>query len=384
MAGLSVRGLTKAFGDLVAVEDVSLDVRDGEFLCLLGPSGCGKSTTLRMIGGLETPTEGTIRLGDGDVTGVPAYKRDTSTVFQDWALFPYKTVLENVTFGLRMDGVGREERKKQAREMLETMQIAEYEDQMPEDLSGGQQQRVALARSLVTDPSVLLLDEPLSNLDKRLREQMQIELTDLQDRFDTTFIHVTHDQDEAFTIADRIGIMNDGRLVQVGEPRDVYENPKNEFVESFLGDTNFVGGEVTATDDPHPTIDTDLGVRVPIPHIDPDVAAGIDVGDPIRLSLRPEELSLSSTPKAEADADPVSPATDGGSSVSVDGTIESILYRGSVVRYMIDIHGEPIFIERSVSDDDELAVGDEVTVRWNTDTMLVFDGDGARIGGGAS
>ena len=383
MSGLSVRGLTKAFGDLIAVEDVSLDVRDGEFLCLLGPSGCGKSTTLRMIGGLETPTEGTIELGDGDVTDVPAYKRDTSTVFQDWALFPYKTVLENVTFGLRMDGVGAEKRKEQAREMLETMQIAEYEDQMPEDLSGGQQQRVALARSLVTDPSVLLLDEPLSNLDKRLREQMQIELTDLQERFDTTFIHVTHDQDEAFTIADRIGIMNDGRLVQVGDPRNVYENPKNEFVESFLGDTNFVSGEVATTDGPHPTVDTDLGARVPMPNIDSEVAAGLEVGDPIQLSLRPEELSISAA-DTRKEPEPIEATADGGSSIAVDGSVESVLYRGSVVRYMIDVDGEPIFIERSVSHDDELDVSDDVTVCWNTVTMLAFDGEGTRIGGGAS
>lgn len=373
MADLSLDGITKRFGDLVAVDDVSVDVRDGELLCLLGPSGCGKSTTLRTIGGLETPTEGRVVLDGEDVTDVPAYRRDTSTVFQNWALFPYKTVLENVAFGLKMAGVDADEREQRAREMLETMRIAEYADSDPGELSGGQQQRVALARSLVTDPSVLLLDEPLSNLDKRLRERMQIELTDLHERLDVTFVHVTHDQDEAFTIADRIGIMNDGRLVQIGEPREVYDDPTNRFVEEFLGDTNFVTATV---DEPAaPTVDTELGASVSLS----DVAAGarVDAGDRVTLSLRPEDLTLV----------PANETTDGGvattdSRLAVAGTIDSILYRGSVVRYVVGVGDAPVFTERTVGEGEEFDEGQSVTLRWDPTEPLAFDADGNRLGGG--
>lgn len=371
MSNLSLENVTKRFGDLVAVDDVSVDVRDGELLCLLGPSGCGKSTTLRMIGGLETPSEGRIVLDGEEVTGLPAYERNTSTVFQDWALFPYKSVLENVEFGLKMDGVEADEREQRAREMLETMRIAEYADSDPGDLSGGQQQRVALARSLVTDPDVLLLDEPLSNLDKRLRERMQIELTDLHDQLDMTFVHVTHDQDEAFTIADRIGIMNDGRLVQVGEPREVYDNPRNEFVEEFLGDTNFVNG--TAVAGSEPVVDTDLGIRVPLPDVDP---ASLDEGERVTLSLRPEDLALSSV------------AGDGGRSAgrheavaTVDGVVDSILYRGSVVRRVVSVGETSLFVERTVGGEPEIEPGQSVTIDWAPEEILAFDADGERLGG---
>ncbi len=237
-------GVRVEYGDLVAVRDLSLSVRDGELFCLLGPSGCGKTTTLRTIAGFESPDTGQVVLDGRTVTGLAPYTRDCATVFQDWALFPNKAVIENVAFGQKMAGVGKTERREQARDHLETVEMSEYEDARPSELSGGQKQRIALARALAVDPEVMLLDEPLSNLDKRLRETMQLEIKEIQERLDTPMVYVTHDQEEAFTLADRIGVMNEGRLVQVGDPETVYDDPVDQFVESFLGSSNFLTGQV--------------------------------------------------------------------------------------------------------------------------------------------
>ena len=367
MSAIELDSITKRFGDLVAVDDVSLEVREGELLCLLGPSGCGKSTTLRMIGGLDRPSGGEVYIDEESVTRLPAYERDCSIVFQDWALFPHKSVLENVAFGLKMEGVKREERQKRARESLDMVKLEEYADHTPSELSGGQQQRVALARSLIVEPHVLLLDEPLSNLDKRLKEEMQIELKDIHERLNQTMIHVTHDQNEAFTLADRLGIMNDGKLVQVGEPTEVYTNPKNEFVEDFLGDTNFLQGTVQQTSSNTIIADTDLGCSVRVPIADASVAPA--EGESLSISLRPENVKIRTD----------GARSDGGCESSVNGSVTNVIYRGSMIRFYIQTGQREVFVERQFTPDEALQTDQSVRIEWNPDRLVAFDSDGARI-----
>lgn len=235
---VSIRALKRSFGEVRAVDGVDLDIHEGEFLTLLGPSGSGKTTVLRMIAGFEKSDSGTITLASKDVSQLPPYERDVNTVFQDYALFPHMSVLENIEYGLRVKGVSKGERKSQALVALKQIQLEGYENRKPAQLSGGQRQRVALARALVNKPSVLLLDEPLGALDLKLREQMQIELKALQREVGITFIFVTHDQEEALTMSDRIAVFNHGKIEQLGTPREIYENPKSEFVSEFVGQTN--------------------------------------------------------------------------------------------------------------------------------------------------
>ena len=239
---IQLRGITKRFGDLVAVDAIDLDVVRGEFLALLGPSGCGKTTTLRMIAGFEEPTEGQILLGGKDVVGVPPNKRDVNTVFQQYALFPHMTVVENVAYGLKQRGESKAERRRKALEGLELVHLAERAEARPAQLSGGQQQRVALARAIVMHPRVLLLDEPLGALDLKLRKAMQVELKRIQREVGITFIVVTHDQEEAMAMADRIAVMHEGRVDQLGRPSEIYDAPATPFVADFIGDMNHLQG----------------------------------------------------------------------------------------------------------------------------------------------
>src|SRR3989440_1975296 len=243
-ADVRIEKVTKRFDDVVAVDDLTLEVESGKFYALLGPSGCGKTTTLRMIGGFEEPTEGTIYLGDRPVTGLPPYKRDVNTVFQSYALFPHLSVFENVAFGLRRKKVPRPDVQTRVREILRLVDLPGFESRKPGQLSGGQQQRVALARALVNEPQVLLLDEPLGSLDLKLRKQMQLELKRIQDEVGITFLYVTHDQEEAMTMSNRIAVMRSGRIEQIGEPGDIYEHPRTEFVAGFLGASNLLDGRV--------------------------------------------------------------------------------------------------------------------------------------------
>src|ERR671919_2469482 len=240
-AAVELVGVRKEFGDdVVAVDSLDLTIEDGEFFSLLGPSGCGKTTTLRMIAGFEFPTEGSIRIHGVEMGLQPPDQRPVNTVFQSYALFPHMTVFDNVAFGLEMRGVERSELEARVRRVLDQVQLSRRVDAKPRQLSGGMQQRVALARALVNEPEVLLLDEPLGALDLKLRQSMQYELKDLQARVGITFVYVTHDQEEALTMSDRIGVMNEGRLLQVGDSRDIYEHPKSRFVADFIGDINLV------------------------------------------------------------------------------------------------------------------------------------------------
>jgi spermidine/putrescine transport system ATP-binding protein len=284
-SGVELRGVVKRYGRHLALSRLDLTIRDGEFFCLLGPSGCGKTTTLNLIGGFVAPTEGTIWLHDRRIDTLPPHKRPVNTVFQSYALFPHMTVLENVGFGLRMDRVGRAESRRRAQEALALVGLEAFGDRSPAQLSGGQQQRVAVARALVKRPSVLLLDEPLGALDLKLRQRLQLELAQIHREVGTTFVYVTHDQEEAMAMADRIAILDEGRIEQLGTPQEIYRRPASRFVADFIGHANFL--DVTVDGDVAVLVD---GTRVPC------------VGDrppgPATLMLRPEALRL---------ADPAAP-----------------------------------------------------------------------------
>ena len=399
---VALDGIRVEYGALTAVRDLSLSVRDGELFCLLGPSGCGKTTTLRTIAGFESPDRGAVRLNGRGVTDLPPYSRDCATVFQDWALFPNKTVIENVAFGGKMAGVSTATRRERAREQLAAVEMSGYEDARPGELSGGQKQRVALARALAVDPDVLLLDEPLSNLDKRLRETMQLEIKEIHERLETPMVYVTHDQAEAFTLADRIGIMNDGRLVQVGDPETVYDDPVDRFVESFLGSTNFLSGRVAGTGLTAEV--TDGTARSPavveFPAIDSRVEIpieGLAAGESLTASVRPEIVELSpghggtaastdggATPEADATGYVTDAGTEPDGRVSLVGTVSDVVYRGSSLRYRVTVGddgtaGTDLFVERSVERAPELSAGDRTTLSWAAADMYYFGPDDARI-----
>jgi spermidine/putrescine transport system ATP-binding protein len=282
-ADVSLRNVTKRFDDVVAVDDVTLEVESGKFYALLGPSGCGKTTSLRMIGGFEQPSEGAIVLRDRPVTGLPPHKRDVNTVFQSYALFPHLTIFENVAFGLRRKGVKGGQLQGRVDEMLKIVGLEGYGARKPRQLSGGQQQRVALARALVNRPQVLLLDEPLGALDLKLRKEMQLELKRIQHDMGITFVHVTHDQEEAMTMADFIVVMNRGRIEQLGEPAELYERPATAFVANFLGVSNLLAGTVEGKD----AVRLDGGSVV---QVAPESLNGHR--GPVSIGIRPEKLRI--------------------------------------------------------------------------------------------
>ena len=287
---VELRNVTKRFGEYAAVNDLSLMVRDGEFFSLIGPSGCGKTTTLRMIAGFEQPTEGEIFIGGQHVEGIPAHHRPVNTVFQNYALFPHMSVAANVAFGLEMSRVPTAEIRRRVAEALELVRLPQMAERKPRQLSGGQQQRVALARALVNRPQVLLLDEPLGALDLKLRRAMQIELKHIQTEVGITFIYVTHDQEEAMTMSDRIGIMSEGVLQQVGSPHEVYEKPINRFVADFIGETNFLPAAVARleTEEDYPMVTLQGGVRV----LAANEGHDLRLEQPVTLTIRPERINL--------------------------------------------------------------------------------------------
>jgi spermidine/putrescine transport system ATP-binding protein len=384
MADVAVRlvGLTKRFGGdttgrrvaqsiegadpsagFTAVDHIDLEVRDGEFFSLLGPSGCGKTTTLRMIGGFEQPTSGKIELQGEDVTWLPAYKRNVNTVFQNYALFPHLTIFENVAFGLRRRKVADAEVKRRVGEMLELVELPGYERRKPGQISGGQAQRVALARALVNKPAVLLLDEPLGALDLKLRKQMQVELKRIQQEVGITFIYVTHDQEEAMTMSDRIAVMNKGRYEQLGDPEALYERPKTRFVAGFLGVSNLLPATLDGRDGSYAGFRLADGSAVRVPAS----LVADDVDGKIALGVRPEKIRmLELTKEVPAGLN------------RLPGVVSHASYLGVSTQYIVtlaDGHRVTVFeqnVERATKA--ELwAAGEEVTLCWSPDHCFVVD-----------
>jgi spermidine/putrescine transport system ATP-binding protein len=312
--------VTKRFGDFTAVRELDLDVERGEFFTLLGPSGCGKTTTLRMVAGFEEPTEGRVLLDGDDVTGMPPFQRPTNTVFQSYALFPHLNVERNVSFGLERKKIAKDEVKRRVAAELERVGLSREAARKPRQLSGGQQQRVALARALVNRPAVLLLDEPLGALDLKLRKQLQVELKNIQRDVGITFIYVTHDQEEALTMSDRIAVMNRGVIEQIDEPEAIYERPRTTFVAGFIGVSNLMPGEVVSANGQGAEIRLDAGVTVTTE------SEGATGGERVHAVVRPEKLELF-------------PATDQAPSgrASVEGIIESSLYLGTATQVVVKL-----------------------------------------------
>ena len=361
-ADVRLEGVTKNFDDVVAVNDISLEVPRGSFFALLGPSGCGKTTTLRMIGGFEQPTEGAIYLGDRDVVGLPPYKRDVNTVFQNYALFPHLTIFENVAFGMRRKGVRKADVPGRVREILRLVDLEGMEKRKPRQLSGGQQQRVALARALVNHPRALLLDEPLGALDLRLRRQLQIELKRIQADIGITFVHVTHDQEEALTMADTIAVMNEGRIEQMGSGEELYERPRTEFVANFLGISNLVDGTVGSRDGTMATFDAEEGERVFVPS---DRFANVN-GGPIRIGIRPEKIEIASS-------DSTREASSASRNV-IHGRVTVASYLGTSIQYVVETKtGRELTVIAPNRDGgaDSIGPGRDVSLAWDPDHTFV-------------
>ncbi len=357
---VEMHGISKRFGDVVAVDGVDLQIGDGEFFALLGPSGCGKTTTLRMIAGLDIPSEGRLAIFGEEVASWPPDRRPVNTVFQAYALFPHMTVAQNIAFGLQMRGIRGPDADRQVAEATALVQLEGMEHRRPSQLSGGQQQRVALARALVNHPKVLLLDEPLGALDLKLRQEMQVELKALQREVGITFVFVTHDQEEALAMSDRVGVMSEGRLLQVGTPAEVYEHPANRFVADFIGRTNLLEG---VTESPS-AVRLDAGAVVAANN---DLATGL----PVALSVRPEQVRLHGRGEAPQGAP------------CLDGVITDATYLGHAFVYTIAIGptagasgtsaGEraATITARSETGSAALAAGDPVSVSWSPEATTV-------------
>ncbi len=313
-----IEKVTKTFGEFTAVDDVSLSIYRREFFALLGGSGCGKTTLLRMLAGFEQPTEGRIYIDGVDMTGVPPYERPVNMMFQSYALFPHMTVEQNVAFGLRQDRVPAAEIRKRVADMLDLVQLGRFAKRKPHQLSGGQRQRVALARSLVKKPKLLLLDEPLGALDRKLREQTQFELVNIQEQVGITFVVVTHDQEEAMTMSSRIAVMNAGSIVQLGTPGEIYEYPQSRFVAEFIGSVNMFEGRVAEDHPDHVVIDSaEAGCPLEISH-----ALPVPVGTAVAVAVRPEKIALSRQPPP-------------GQSNTTTGTVREIAYLGNLSVYLV-------------------------------------------------
>jgi spermidine/putrescine ABC transporter ATP-binding subunit len=350
---LELHHVFKRFGSVKAVDDVSLNIEYGEFLTLLGPSGSGKTTTLNMIAGFEIPTSGDILLENDDITTVAPSSRGIGMVFQNYALFPHMTVFENIAFPLKMRKIAGDKIREMTRNALELVKLPGFDPRYPHQLSGGQQQRIALARAIVFQPKILLMDEPLGALDKKLRDHMRLEIKHLQESLNITVIYVTHDQEEALTMSDRIAIMNNGRIVQLDTPVELYESPANLFVADFIGESNFLEGRVTETNGESAAIETGEGLKVWVHR-----PAQMVAGDEFSVAVRPEKVLVLSTEQGESD-EVVN---------RFPGRIEEIVYLGEAKIYRVSLAPE-VIIEAKVQsgpDVQKYEVGDKIFVGWQT------------------
>jgi len=351
--------VVKRFGDVAAVDGIDIEIRDGEFFSLLGPSGCGKTTTLRMIGGFEQPTSGLIELQGQDVTWLPPYRRNVNTVFQNYALFPHLTIFENVAFGLRRKGVVDADVRTRVSDMLRLVELPGYEGRRPNQISGGQAQRVALARALINRPAVLLLDEPLGALDLKLRKQMQVELKRIQQEVGITFIYVTHDQEEAMTMSDRIAVMNRGRFEQLGDPEALYERPSTRFVAGFLGVSNLLPGRIEQSSGSYAVVRLVDETRLRVPRALANGATEVEVG------VRPEKIRMAAAGDVASDAN------------ALVGTVRDASYLGVSTQYIVEAAGGQRLtvyeqnVERTVHGSLHRP-GEEVRLTWSPDHTFVI------------
>lgn len=347
---VSLIDVEKSFGKNKVVKKMNMEIKEGEFLTLLGPSGCGKTTTLRMIAGFEEATSGIIKVQGERVEDKEPFERDVNTVFQNYALFPHMTVFDNIAYGLKIKKKSKEEITIRVNSMLDLVQLKGYENRKPDALSGGQKQRVAIARALINDPKVLLLDEPLGALDLKLRKQMQVELKRLQKKLGITFVYVTHDQEEALTMSDRIAVMNEGVIEQLASPIEIYEKPLTKFVAGFIGESNIFDGKVTGYSGGIIEVNTEAGtVKVK--------GQGFEIGEKIHVSIRPEYIKVS--------ADPVE-------GFDLKGKVKDFIYMGTVVKTSIDLKdGNEIKYSR-FEKDDNFREGDLVHVYWNLERAVAI------------
>jgi spermidine/putrescine ABC transporter ATP-binding subunit len=366
---IEIRNITKRFGKVTAVDNVSLDIRQGEFFVLLGPSGCGKTTLLRMIAGFELPTEGQILIDGQDMSLVPPNKRPVNMVFQSYAVFPHMSVTDNVGYGLKIAGVDKREIRERVEESLELVKLGGFGDRMPDKMSGGQRQRVALARSLVMRPKVLLLDEPLSALDAKLRAQMQFELTALQEKVGITFVTVTHDQDEALSMACRIAVINKGDVAQLATPSDLYEYPANRFVADFVGAVNIFEGKLVVDEKDKAVVDCPEAGRIYMDHgvTGPHAAT-------VWVAIRPEKITLHKPGLGKAIAAAAKDAPEGHNIVR--GEITGMSYLGDCTLFEVELEsGRMIRVSRmnlSRTDQEDFTWGDKVSMHWNSATPVVL------------
>jgi spermidine/putrescine transport system ATP-binding protein len=350
---VELKNVTKQFGDFTAVKNMDLNIKHGEFLTLLGPSGCGKTTSLRMIAGFEHVTSGEIRINGEDVSNVEPYNREINTVFQSYALFPHMNVFDNVAFGLKMKKVNKKDIKKQVNDVLELVRLGEYERRNIKQLSGGQKQRIAIARAIVNNPKVLLLDEPLGALDLKLRKQMQLELKKLQKELGITFIYVTHDQEEALTMSDRIVVMNQGKIEQVGAPEEIYKKPSTEFVADFIGETNILKAVVKDIKGNKAQLDIN-GKDFLIPKTN-----NILSNNKVHIAIRPEKVMISIEPLKE--------------SFNFTGIIKQTIYIGTTTKIVIALNdGQEIVVNDNYNILDKVSGDENLYINWNIDDCVIF------------
>lgn len=351
MASLQLRNVTKKFGDFIAVDNMNLEVKNGEMVALLGGSGCGKTTTLRMIAGFTDQYEGEILVDGKEMNPIPAYKRNMGVFFQNYALFPHMNTFDNVAFGLKMQKQAKKVIKEKVQKILELVKMTGMEKRYPRELSGGQQQRVALARALVTEPTVLLLDEPLSNLDAKLRVEMQLEIKRIQRELGITTIIVTHDQEEAVSLADRVIVMNAGKILQAGKPKEVFDRPANRFVADFMGFSNFISGEVKGSDGLKTNIICS-GKELMVAGVE---NASFHSGDSVTLSIRPENIL---------------PAQENSENI-LTGIVKNATYKGTATRVEISgIFAETVFA--NIHDYEGYEVGDEIKVAFPSEKLIIY------------
>jgi putrescine transport system ATP-binding protein len=370
-AYIRIESVTKKFGEFVAVSDVSLSIYQGEIFCLLGGSGCGKTTLLRMLAGFEAPTSGRIFIDGQDMAGVPPYRRPVNMMFQSYALFPHMTVEQNVAFGLKQDGVPKDEIAERVNAMLGMVKLDQFTKRKPHQLSGGQRQRVALARSLIKRPKLLLLDEPLGALDKKLREHTQFELVNIQEKLGVTFVVVTHDQEEAMTLASRIGVMNHGRIVQVGTPHEIYEFPSTRFVSEFIGNVNIFEGRIVADEPDHVTIESrELGAPIYVGH-------GVSTAPEATVwaAVRPEKIMITREQPTAPLGVPEAMHSRGGNFNRAQGVIKEIAYMGDTSIFIVLLDsGKQLRVTQPNTHrhaDEPLTWEERVWISWHESSAVV-------------